>query len=186
MLHYTQPLRWVMTAAGGREYVLTLSCPDKPEIVYAVSSFLVQHSANILASQQDGERPDGRFFRRVHFRVPPPGQSPGESLAGLERGFSWVAEAFQMSWQLHDESARIRTLIMVSRLGHCLNDLLFRWKTCSLPVVVAGVVSNHDDFAELAASYRIPFHHIPVTPGSKAAAESQLLEVIDGTRAELI
>jgi len=75
---------------------------------------------------------------------------------------------------------------MVSRLGHCLNDLLFRWKTGSLPVDVAGVVSNHPDFGELAASYRIPFHHIPVTPQAKAAAESQLLEVIDGTGADLI
>jgi formyltetrahydrofolate deformylase len=166
----------------GREYVLTLYCPDKPGIVYAVSSFLVQHSANILASQQYGESPDGRFFMRVHFSVPPPGQR----LAELERGFSWVAEAFQMAWQLHDRAARVRTLIMVSRLGHCLNDLLFRWKTSSLPVDVVGVVSNHDDFGELAASYRIPFHHIPVTPDTKIAAESQLLDMIDGTGADLI
>jgi len=175
-----------MNAARGREYVLTLSCPDKPGIVYAVSSFLVQHSANILASQQYGqaktqpktESPDGRFFMRVHFSVPP----GGAGLAGLERGFSWVAEAYRMTWQLHDQAARVRTLIMVSRLGHCLNDLLFRWKTGSLPVDVAGVVSNHPGFGELAASYRIPFHHIPVTP----QAESQLLEVIDGTGADLI
>jgi formyltetrahydrofolate deformylase len=171
-----------MSAEPGREYVLTLSCPDKPGIVYAVSSFLVQHSANILASQQYGESPDGRFFMRVHFSVPPPGQP----LADLERGFSWVAEAFHMAWQLHDRAVRIRTLIMVSRLGHCLNDLLFRWKTCSLPVEVVGVVSNHEDFGELAASYRIPFHHIPVTAETKAAAEAQLLEVIDGTGADLI
>ena len=171
-----------MRAEPGREYVLTLSCPDKPGIVYAVSSFLVQHSANILASQQYGESPDGRFFMRVHFCLPPPGQP----LADLERGFSWVAEAFHMAWQLHDRAVRIRTLIMVSRLGHCLNDLLFRWKTCSLPVEVVGVVSNHEDFGELAASYRIPFHHIPVTAETKAAAEAQLLEVIDGTGADLI
>jgi len=171
-----------MGADPGQEYVLTLSCPDKPGIVYAVSSFLIQHSANILASQQYGESPDGRFFMRVHFSVPPPGQQ----LAQLERGFSWVAEAFHMAWQLHDQAARVRTLIMVSRLGHCLNDLLFRWKTGSLPVEVAGVVSNHPDFAELAASYRIPFRHIPVTPQTKAAAESQLFEVIDDTGADLI
>ena len=87
-----------MGAEPGREYVLTLSCPDKPGIVYAVSSFLVQHSANILASQQYGqpkmESPDGRFFMRVHFSVP----APGRPLAELERGFSWVAEAFHMTW----------------------------------------------------------------------------------------
>jgi formyltetrahydrofolate deformylase len=171
-----------MSAERGREYVLTLSCPDKPGIVYAVSSFLVQHSANILASQQYGESPDGRFFMRVHFCLPPPGQP----LADLERGFSWVAEAFHMAWQLHDRAARVRTLIMVSRLGHCLNDLLFRWKTGSLPVDVVGVASNHDDFGELAASYRIPFHHIPVTPGTKDAAEAQLLEAIDEAGVDLI
>ena len=175
-----------MSADQGREFVLTLSCPDKPGIVYAVSSFLVQHSANILASQQYGEpateSPDGWFFMRVHFCLP----SPGQPLAELERGFSWVAEAFHMTWQLHEAAARVRTLIMVSRLGHCLNDLLFRWKTGSLPVDVAGVVSNHPDFGELAASYRIPFHHIPVTPQDRAAAESQLLDVIDGTGADLI
>ncbi len=171
-----------MGAGPGREYVLTLSCPDKPGIVYAVSSFLVQHSANILASQQYGESPDGRFFMRVHFSVPPPGQQ----LADLERGFSWVAEAFHMAWQLHDRAARVRTLVMVSRLGHCLNDLLFRWKTGSLPVDVVGVVSNHGDFGELAASYRTPFHHIPVTSDTRAAAESQLLDVIDDSGADLI
>jgi formyltetrahydrofolate deformylase len=175
-----------MNGARGREYVLTLSCPDKPGIVYAVSSFLVQHSANILASQQYGEpttgSPDGRFFMRVHFCLPPPGQPPAE----LERGFSWVAEAFRMTWQLHDQAARVRTLIMVSRLGHCLNDLLFRWKTGSLPVDVVGVVSNHADFGELATSYRIPFRHIPVTSQARAAAESQLLDVIDGTGADLV
>ncbi len=171
-----------MGADPGRECVLTLSCPDKPGIVYAVSSFLVQHSANILASQQYGESPDGRFFMRVHFCLPP----PGRQLADLERGFSWVAEAFHMAWQLHDRAARVRTLVMVSRLGHCLNDLLFRWKTGSLPVDVVGVVSDHDDFGELAASYCIPFHHIPVTPRTKAAAETQLLELIGDTGADLI
>jgi formyltetrahydrofolate deformylase len=153
-----------------------------------VSSYLVQHSGNILASQQYGESPDGRFFMRVHFTVPAPGieQAPGRQLAELERGFSWVAEAFGMSWQLHDKAARVRTLIMVSRLGHCLNDLLFRWKTCALPVDIVGVVSNHDEFGELAASYQVPFHHIPVTPDTKAAAEAELLGVIDDAGADLI
>ncbi len=179
-----------MGAALGREYVLTLSCPDRPGIVYAVSSFLVQHSGNILASQQYGESPGGRFFMRVHFTVPspPPGapSAPALQLAQLERGFSWVAEAFQMSWQLHDRASRVRTLIMVSRLGHCLNDLLFRWKSGALPVDIVGVMSNHDTFGELAASYRLPFRHLPVTAGTKAAAETQLLGMIEDTGAELI
>jgi formyltetrahydrofolate deformylase len=171
-----------MGTAPGREFVLTLSCPDKPGIVYAVSSFLVQHAGNILASQQYGESPDGRFFMRVHFTVPPPGLPP----ADLERDFSWVAEAFHMSWQLHDQATRVRTLIMVSRLGHCLNDLLFRWKTGALPVDITGVVSNHADFAGLAQTFQIPFRHLPVAPDSKAAAEAALLDLIDDTNSELI
>jgi formyltetrahydrofolate deformylase len=162
------------------EYVLTLSCPDKPGIVYAVSSFLVQHSANILSSQQYGEAPDARFFMRVHFTA------PGSSAQALEQGFSWVAESFHMNWKLVDTSARVRTLIMVSRLGHCLNDLLFRWKTGTLPVEVTGVVSNHPDFTGLAESYGLPFHHIPVSSATKADAEARLLSVVDNDRAELI
>ena len=171
-----------MDAERGQEYILTLSCPDKPGIVYAVSSFLVQHSANIVSSQQYGEPPDGRFFMRVQFTVPPPGL-PAEA---LERDFSWVAESFHMSWRLHDVAAKTRTMIMVSRLGHCLNDLLFRSKTGTLPIDITGVVSNHPDFAELASSYRLPFHHIPVTAASKAAAESELLGIIDSDQVELV
>jgi formyltetrahydrofolate deformylase len=164
------------------EYVLTLSCPDKPGIVYAVSSFLVQHSGNILSSQQYGEPQDERFFMRVEFTVP----ADRGGLAELERDFSWVAESFHMSWRLHDAVAKVRTLVMVSRLGHCLNDLLFRWKTGTLPVDITGVVSNHPDFEELAASYRLPFHHIPVTPAAKAEAEARLLNIVDADKAELI
>jgi formyltetrahydrofolate deformylase len=175
---------------AGLEFILTLSCPDKPGIVYAVSSFLVQHSGNIIDSQQYGEQYDevgdggdgGLFFMRVHFSVP----APGRSVADLEKDFTWVAEAFHMSWQLHDKSERIRTLLMVSQLGHCLNDLLFRWSTGSLPVDITGVVSNHDVFRALTESYKLPFHHIPVTQESKAAAETQLMSIIDDTDTELV
>jgi formyltetrahydrofolate deformylase len=170
-----------MSAGWGQEYVLTLSCPEKPGIMHAVSSYLVQHSANILASQQYGEAPDGRFFMRVHFAVP-----PGARLGDLRRDFTRVAEASQMSWQLHDNAARARTLIMVSRLGHCLNDLLFRWKTGTLPANIVAVVSNHPDFGELAFSYNIPFRHIRVTPETKAAAEARLLQIIEEFGADLI
>jgi formyltetrahydrofolate deformylase len=167
----------------GLEFVLTLSCPDKPGIVYAVSSFLVQHSANIIDSQQYGEPDDGGlFFMRVVFSVP----QPGRSVAELERDFTWVAEAFHMSWRLHDKSERIKTLLMVSQLGHCLNDLLFRWSSGSLPVDIAGVVSNHESFRGLTESYQLPFHYVPVTKDNKPAAEAKLLEVIDETGTELI
>jgi formyltetrahydrofolate deformylase len=168
--------------AAGREFVLTLSCPDKPGIVYAVSSFLVQHSANIIASQQYGEPDGGLFFMRVHFSVPPPGRPTGE----LERAFTWVAEAFQMTWRLHDKATRIKTLVMVSQLGHCLNDLLFRWSGGSLPVDMAGVVSNHEAFRPLTESYGLAFHHIPVTAATKPAAEARLMSVIEETSTELV
>jgi formyltetrahydrofolate deformylase len=171
-----------MEERGGLEFVLTLSCPDKPGIVYAVSSFLVQHSGNIIDSQQYGQADDGRFFMRVYFSVP----QPGRPIAELERDFSWVAESFHMSWRLHEAHARTRTLLMVSRLGHCLNDLLFRWRSGSLPVDIVGVVSNHEDFRDLTESYKLPFHHIPVTPETKPAAEAALLSLIDETKTELI
>jgi formyltetrahydrofolate deformylase len=166
----------------GREFVLTLSCPDKPGIVYAVSSFLVQHSANIIDSQQYGEPDGGLFFMRVYFSVP----QPGLTVAELERDFTWVAESFHMNWQLHDKSERIKTLLMVSQLGHCLNDLLFRWSANSLPVDITGVVSNHEVFRGLTESYKLPFHYIPVTRETKPAAEARLLSIIDETDTELI
>ena len=165
----------------GLEFVLTLSCPDKPGIVYAVSSFLVQHSANIIASQQYGEPDGGLFFMRVHFSVQQP-----MVVADLERDFTWVAESFHMSWHLHDKFERIKTLVMVSQLGHCLNDLLFRWSAGSLPVDITGVVSNHEVFRNLTESYQLPFHYLPVTKESKPAAESQLMSIIDETSTELI
>jgi formyltetrahydrofolate deformylase len=171
------------SARLGQEFVLTLSCPDKPGIVYAVSSFLVQHSANIIDSQQYGEPDgDGLFFMRVYFRVP----QPGVPLADLERDFTWVAESFHMTWKLNDKSVRVRTLLMVSQLGHCLNDLLFRWSAGSLPVDITAVVSNHEVYRDLTETYRLPFHYVPVTKETKPAAEAQLLSLIDETRTELV
>ena len=168
--------------SAGLEFILTLSCPDKPGIVYAVSSFLVQHSGNIIDSQQYGEPGGGLFFMRVHFSVPP----PGRPVAELERDFLWVAESFHMSWRLHGATERIRTLLMVSQLGHCLNDLLFRWRSGSLPIDITGVVSNHDTYRDLTESYKLPFHYIPVTPDNKPAAEATLLSLIDETQTRLV
>ena len=168
--------------SAGPEFILTLSCPDKPGIVYAVSSFLVQHSGNIIDSLQYGEPDGGLSFMRVHFSVPP----PGRPVAELERDFSWVAESFHMSWRLHGATDRIRTLLMVSQLGHCLNDLLFRWRSGSLPIDITGVVSNHEAYRDLTESYKLPFHYIPVTPASKPAAEAKLLSLIDETQTQLV
>ncbi|MQA26125.1 MAG: formyltetrahydrofolate deformylase [Micromonosporaceae bacterium] len=167
---------------GVVECVLTIVCPDKPGIVYAVSSFLVQHSGNILASQQFDDRPERRFFMRVQFET----LDPDVTLDELRHGFSWVAESFHMSWRLVAETSRVRTLIMVSKLGHCLNDLLFRWHSGALPIDVAGIVSNHPDATDFAARYDIPYHHVPVTPETKADAEALLLQLVRDLDIELV
>jgi formyltetrahydrofolate deformylase len=172
-------------AAPRREFVLTLSCPDRPGIVYAVASFLVQHGCNILTSHQyDDDAGDyaGTFFMRVHFSA----LDPVTSLERLTAGFGSVADSFKMRWHLVDAHARMRAVILVSRFGHCLNDLLFRQRIGALPVVVPAVVSNHTDFADLAASHDIPFHHIPVTRDTKPAAEAALVELLDRERADLV
>ncbi|MEV1009231.1 formyltetrahydrofolate deformylase [Streptomyces sp. NPDC049881] len=163
------------------QYVLTLSCPDKPGIVHGVSSFLFMTGCNIEDSQQFGDRDTGLFFMRVLFSATEP-----VTLEKLRASFAAVGDTFRMDWQLNAAAERMRVLIMVSRFGHCLNDLLFRSRLGALPVEVVGVVSNHTDFAELSASYGIPFHHLPVTPDTKAEAEARLLEIVDDERVELV
>ena len=171
-----------MSRTRANEFVLTIACPDRPGIVFAVSSFLVQHSGNIVDSAQFDDRLDDRFFMRVHFET----LDAKVTLEQLREGFEDVAQSFQMTWQLHDASARFRTLILVSSFGHCLNDLLFRWSTGALNIEIPGIVSNHTDFADLAATYRVPFHHIPVTPDTKGAAEARLVGLIEDLDIHLV
>jgi len=164
------------------EYVLILDCPDVPGIVHAVSGFLVTHSGNIVESQQFDDRLNDRFFMRVRFETLD--GDPG--LEQLRSGFTAVAERFGMTWHLWDARSPYRTLIMVSKFGHCLNDLLFRWSVGSLQIEIPAIVSNHPDLAPLAASYGIDFHHIPVTPDTKADAEEQLIGLVDSLRIDLV
>ncbi|MEU3839488.1 formyltetrahydrofolate deformylase [Streptomyces sp. NPDC028635] len=166
----------------GREFVLTLSCPDRAGLVHAVTSYLVRHSGNILESQQFDDRLQDRFFMRVHFDL----SHPGVSLDQLRTGFGPVAEAYRITWQLHDAATPTRTLIMVSKFGHCLNDLLFRQSTGALNIEIPAIVSNHRDFEPLARNYGIPFHHIPVTKDTKAEAEARLLHLVDELGVDLV
>jgi formyltetrahydrofolate deformylase len=166
----------------GHEFVLTLSCPDRAGLVHAVTGFLVRHSGNILESQQFDDRLQDRFFMRVHFEVP----DPGTQLETLRYGFAAVAEEYRITWQIRDVLTPTRTLIMVSKFGHCLNDLLFRRRTGALNIEIPAIVSNHRDFEPLAEIYSIPFHHIPVTAGTKAAAEARLLELVDELDIDLV
>ena len=166
--------------AAGREFILTISCPEAPGIVYAVSSFLVQSGGNISQSHQFDDRLHDQFFMRVQF-------SAGEAdLTQLRDGFARVAQAFQMSWEIHDAATPTRTLLLVSRFGHCLNDLLYRAQIGALNIEIAGVVSNHRDFEQLVETYGIPFHHIPVTADTKIEAEARLLQLVDELDIDLV
>jgi formyltetrahydrofolate deformylase len=166
------------------DYVLTLSCVDRPGIVHAVASFLVEHGCSILQSQQFGDADSGRFFMRVQFASVD--DTGGVTVEGLRAEFATVGEAYTMTWQLFDARAPYRVLIMVSRFGHCLNDLLFRHSVGALNIEIAGIVSNHRDFEALAATYGVPFHYLPVTPETKPEAEAVLLRLVEDEGVHLV
>jgi formyltetrahydrofolate deformylase len=138
-------------------YVLTLSCPDRTGIVHAVSGFLLERSGNIEAAAQYNDHGTGLFFIRVQFTCSQ--LTPEELRAHLVQ----FAEQFDMRYQLHPLAEQMKTVIFVSKEGHCLNDLMFRWKSGLLRLDIRAIVSNHRDFYQLAASYNVPFHHIPVS-----------------------
>jgi formyltetrahydrofolate deformylase len=161
-------------------YILTLSCPDRTGIVYAVTGFLAKRSANITEAAQFNDASTGLFFMRMRF------DCNGTSVDQLRGEFAELGVQMEMNWQLHSAGERLPTLIMVSKLGHCLNDLLFRYRSHLLPLDIRGIVSNHRDYYQLAASYNIPFHYIPVTASTKPAAEARLQELIAAEKTELL
>ncbi|MCC3272857.1 formyltetrahydrofolate deformylase [Arthrobacter zhangbolii] len=167
--------------AGARTgaYTLTLSCPDRPGIVHAVSASLVAAEGNITESAQYGSPETGSFFMRVEFTSP-------RSYEQVHSELSAVAGGFSMSWQLHRAGQRVRTLIMASKSGHCLNDLLFQQRAGTLPVEIPAIVSNHRDLEPLAEFYGVPFHHIPVTPETKQQAEDRLRALMAELDIELV
>ncbi|HPU09796.1 MAG TPA: formyltetrahydrofolate deformylase, partial [Ottowia sp.] len=161
-------------------YILTLSCPDRPGIVHAVSGFLAERGGNIEEAAQFNDQGTGLFFMRVQF------SSPTGDAAPLREQLGALAERFAMRWQLHARAEAMRCVIFVSREGHCLNDLLFRWKSGLLPLDIRAIVSNHRDFYQLAAGYNVPFHHIGVTKANKAQAEERQMEIIEAEGADLV
>jgi len=160
--------------------VLRLSCPDRMGIVAAVGSFLLERESNILESAQFGDPKSGRFFMRVSFH------STRCEVPEMRREFASVAERFSMQWAIDDMAVKRRALIMVSRFGHCLNDLLYRWRIGALPIDIAAIVSNHRDWYQLAAAHDIPYHHLPVTPADKPRRELQLLEIFSEQRCDML
>ena len=161
-------------------YILTLSCPDRLGLVHAVSGFLLERDGNIEEAAQYNDHDTGLFFMRVQFSCT---RWTHDELSSQLVSF---ADRYQMQWGLHAMAQAMRTVLMVSKEGHCLNDLLFRWKSGLLPVDIRAIISNHRDFYQLAASYNVPFHHIPVTAATKPQAESRQLEIIQTEDAELV
>ncbi|MEO6827911.1 MAG: formyltetrahydrofolate deformylase [Microbacteriaceae bacterium] len=169
------------------EHVLTLDCPEAPGIVRAVSGYLYDHGCDIIDNKQFGDRRSGHFFMRLHLiRGVGASGTQESSTVELRAGFESIAEQFGMRWDLQLHGAKKRVLIMVSKYGHCLNDLLFRARTGDLPIEVVAVVSNHLDHERMVDWYGIPYFHVPVTAQTKPAAEARLLELVDEYQADLV
>jgi formyltetrahydrofolate deformylase len=163
-------------------YILTILCPDTTGIVAAVAGYLSSQNHFIDESSHFGDPDTRRFFMRTRF-TPAAGAF---SRSGFTAGFAPIAERFRMEWQVHDMQVLPRVLIMVSRHDHCLNDLLYRYRTGALRMQIPAVVSNHMDLAGLAEWHRLPYFHVPVSATTKAQAEARLLEIIEDTRADLL
>jgi formyltetrahydrofolate deformylase len=163
-------------------YVLTLSCPDRIGVVADVARFLVDQACNIVESAQHGDPGAGRrFFMRTVFE-----STTGKGLDELRSRFQPIADTYGMDAAFYDRAVRTPTLIFVSKFGHCLNDLLFRWRTGALPIDVKGVVSNHPDFEDLTHSFGLPFHLEPVSPETKSEQEGRLTALAEDLGVELI
>jgi formyltetrahydrofolate deformylase len=161
--------------------ILTVSCPSGRGIVASISSYLAGCGCNIIDSSQFDDLESRSFFMRVSFL-----SEEGTPLGEIVDGFAAPASALHMRYQFHDAASRMRVLIMVSRFGHCLNDLLYRWRVGALPIDIVGVVSNHLDFQKIVVNYDIPFHYIRVAKDSKPHAEAQLMQLVEETGSELI
>jgi len=163
-------------------YILTITCPDTVGIVAEVASFLRDQAYFIEESSHFGDRGTGQFFMRTRFTYPDGIFSAGT----FENGFAPIAEQFSMQWNVHDSEHLPKVVIMVSKIDHCLNDLLYRYRTGSLRIDIAAVVSNHTDLKSLVEWHNLPFVHIPVTAENKAEAEATLLQLIEETNTELV
>ena len=167
---------------AGREFVLTVSCPDRTGITHAVSGVALENDLSIADSQQFADPTSGEFHLRMHLTR----QGETTEVETVRESFARVVEEFDMTLGLHDASERQRVVLMVSRQGHCLNDLLFRVSTGQLPIDVVAIVSNHEDFRGVADWYGLPFHHVPVTKETKPQAEAELLRIIEETKADTV
>jgi formyltetrahydrofolate deformylase len=161
--------------------VLVLSCPDRPGISHAVSTVLLSTGCNILSSQQHRDPDTERFFMRVSAST-----RAGVTVDGLRQAFEASAAAFGMDWRIEAADRPARALLLVSRLDHCLHDLLHRVRTGVLPLDVRGVVSNHPDLAPLADWHGVPFHHLPVSDANRPDQEAAILDLVEAEEVDLV
>lgn len=165
---------------NAHRYILTLSCPDRQGLVHAVSGFVLEHGGNMEEIAQFSDLESGLFFMRIDFTT------AQADLDALRQQLEAFAQPYQMQAHLYRAHEPVPTILMVSKEGHCLNDLLFRWKSGLLAIDVRAVISNHRDFYQLAASYNVPFHHIPATRDNREQAEARIMEVIKCEGADLV
>jgi formyltetrahydrofolate deformylase len=162
-------------------FCLTVACPTTRGIVAAIAGFLAEKGCNITDSSQFDDLETDNFFMRVSFE-----SQEGADLESLTTDFEPIAEKFGMEWSFHDEATKMKVVIMVSRFGHCLNDLLYRVKIGALPIEIVAVISNHMDYQKVVVNSDIPFHCIRVTKENKPEAEAAIMKVVEDAEAELI
>ena len=164
-----------------KKYVLTVACPSTRGIVATVAGFLAENGCNITDSSQFDDPQTGKFFMRVSFV-----SEQGVGVKELRAGLTEPAKPFSMDYAIHDEADKMKVVIMVSRFGHCLNDLLYRWRIGALPIDIVAVISNHMDYQKVVVNHDIPFHYIKVTKENKPQAEAHLVQEVEESGAELV
>lgn len=162
-------------------FALTVTCQSSRGIVASIATYLSECGCNITDSSQFDDVETGQFFMRISFK-----SETGTSLQQLSDGFNEIATRLNLTYRFHDENIKMKVIIMVSRFGHCLNDLLYRWKIGALPIDIVGVISNHMDYQKLVANHDIPFHHVKVTKENKPAAEAAQMAIVRDSDADLI
>ncbi|MDA1155469.1 MAG: formyltetrahydrofolate deformylase [Proteobacteria bacterium] len=163
------------------KFALTVTCDSARGIVAAIAGFLADHGCNITDSSQFDDTETGKFFMRISFT-----SETGATLDTIADDFGDIGTRFGMAFAFHDEAVRMKVIIMVSRFGHCLNDLLYRWRIGALPIDIVAVISNHMDYQKVVVNHDIPFHCIPVTKQNKPEAEARIMDVVDATGADLV
>ena len=163
------------------KFCLTVSCKSTRGVVGTIGTYLADNGCNITDSTQFDDMETGQFFMRVSFL-----SEDGKDIEALREGFAAAAKRFSMTYSFHDEQEKMKVIIMVSRFGHCLNDLLYRWKIGALPIDIVAVISNHMDYQKQVVNHDIPFYCIKVTKENKPRAEAQIMEIVEESEAELI